>query len=98
MSSHFKAICVAATMIIGSTAMASAQNATDSRGNAMGSERVGTGGGAAGGAAMQAPAGGTMGMSTGQAARDNPNGTAGAPPKSHTGPQGDPSKSEDGKR
>jgi hypothetical protein len=94
MNVNLRTACLAAVVFIGSTALASAQNATDSRGNANGSQHIGNGTGPTGGAAMQGGAA-TTGMSGGQAARDNPNGSAGSPPKAHAGPEGDPSKKED---
>jgi hypothetical protein len=50
MKINLRTTCLAAAVIISSTALASAQNATDSRGNANGSQHVGNGAGATGGA------------------------------------------------
>jgi hypothetical protein len=98
MNLDFRAACIAGALIISGTAIAEAQGgSTDRNGNAIGSEHVGNGA-----ATTMQPAGntGTTGISSGggQAARDNPNGSPGGAPKAHTGPGGDPSKSEDGKR
>jgi hypothetical protein len=96
-----KAAYLAAALLAGSAPMAFAQGgSTDAKGNANGSQHVGSGGGATtGGAttggAMQGGTHGTTGMSTGPE-RGSPNGSPGAMPKATTGPQGDTSKTESG--
>jgi hypothetical protein len=75
-------------MLVGSTAIASAQGgSTDRDCNAIGSQHVGNGGSMTNGA-MHNSAHATTGMSSG---RSNPNGS----PMRHPLPQGDPSKDAD---
>ena len=83
-------LCTTAALILGSTAIASAQGGmTDRNGASNGSERVGNG------AAMHQPSG-TVGTSnTVRSERDSPNGSPGAAPKAKAGPAGDPSKDND---
>jgi len=91
-----RTVYLAAALLASSTVIASAQNATDSKGNAVGSEHVGSGGGTTTGTMHErSPA--TTGMSSGPE-RGSPNGSPSAPPKATTGPQGDPSKTESGPR
>ena len=85
-------VFLVATVLAGSTALATAQGgSTDSRGNAMGSERVGNGASKTGGAMHQ----GTTGMNAKRSGQDSPNGSPNTPPTSKQGPGGDPSKNND---
>ena len=90
--------CLVATMVVATTTFASAQGGnTDRNGNAIGSERVGNGGGSMG--RMSGPATGTTGMNTRRSQRDSPNGSPGAAPKAHGGPaHGDSSQKESAPR
>lgn len=83
-------LCTAAALILGSTAIASAQGGmTDRNGASNGSQHVGNGPG------TQQPSG-TVGTSnTVRSERDSPNGSPGAAPKAKAGPAGDPSKDND---
>jgi len=83
-------LCAAAALILGSTAIASAQGGrTDRNGASNGSQHVGNG------AATQQPSG-TVGTSnTVRSERDSPNGSPGGTPKAKAGPSGDPSKDND---
>jgi hypothetical protein len=94
MQINLRTACLAAVVIVSSTALANAQNATDSNGNANGSQHIGNGAGATAGA-MHSGSPGTTGINNSQSARDNPNGSPGGAPKAKAGPQGDPSKKED---
>ena len=86
MQFSFRTACLAATVIIGATAIASAQGgSTDRNGNAIGSQHVGSGGGHMSGGAMHNGMKGTTGMNSGSAARDNPNGSPGSAPKAKAG-------------
>ena len=86
-----RTVYVAAAVIIGSTAVASAQGSTDRNGNAMGSQNVGQG--KTDGAMKDNKA--TTGMSRTSPSQNSPNGSPGAPPTAKQGPQGDPSKAND---
>lgn len=93
MNINFKTVCLAATVIVGCTAVASAQGGqTDRNGNSMGSKHIGNGNNEGG--AMRHPSG-TVGSNATRSQRDAPNGSPGAAPKAKAGPQGDPSKNED---
>src|ERR1700744_1379572 len=83
-------LCAAAALILGSTAIASAQGGrTDRNGASNGSQHVGNG------AATQQPSG-TVGTSnTVRSERDSPNGSPGGAPEAKAGPSGDPSKDND---
>jgi hypothetical protein len=89
MQINLRIFCVAAAVMVGSTAIASAQGSTDRNGNAMGSQNVGQTGGA--GKDNKA----TTGMSRTSPSQNDPNGSPSAPPTTKQGPQGDPSKSND---
>jgi hypothetical protein len=88
---NLRTVCVAAAVIIGSTAIASAQGSTDRNGNAMGSQNVGQG--TTGGAMKDNKA--TTGMSRTSPSKNDPNGSPSASPTTKQGPQGDPSKSNE---
>jgi hypothetical protein len=91
-----RTICLAAAVIGGSPAIASAQGGmTDRNGDSVGSQHIGNSGGIAGTGAMQRPSGTVGSSNTIRSERDAPNGSAGTPPKAKAGPQGDPSKDED---
>jgi hypothetical protein len=91
MNFNLRTVCLAAAVVVGSTAIASAQGGqTDRSGNSMGSQHVGNGGGA-----MQHPSGTVGSSNTAKSQRDAPNGSPGGAPKAKAGPQGDPSKDED---
>jgi hypothetical protein len=92
----FNTVCLAAAVLAGSTALASAQSgSTDSCGNAMGSERIGNGVPTRDGARHQGMQG-TTGMSNNKRSeQDNPNGSPNTPPISREGPGGDPSRNND---
>jgi hypothetical protein len=90
-NSGLKTDCLTAMVVIGSTAIASAQGgSTDRNGNAVGSQHIGNGTSGA----MHNGAHATTGMNS-DAARDNPNGSPGSAPKAKEGPQGDPSRDND---
>src|SRR3954470_12869669 len=91
MQVNLRTVCVAAAVIIGSTAIASAQGSADRNGNAMGSQNVGQG--TTGGAMKDNKA--TTGMSRTRPPKNAPNGSPSAPPTTKQGPQGGPSKSKD---
>jgi len=96
MKGSVKVSCLAAALVVGSCGIAAAQGgSTDSRGNAMGSERVGNGAPKATGGAMLQSTPGTTGSSATRSGQDSPNGSPGAPPTSKQGPGGDPSKNND---
>jgi len=97
---NFRTAFLAATLIVGGTALASAQGGMmDRKGNSMGSQHIGNGGSrAAGVGEMQRPSGTVGSSNTIRSERDAPNGTAGTPPKAKAGPQGDPSKDGDAPR
>jgi hypothetical protein len=96
MNISFNTVCLAAAVLAGSTALASAQSgSTDSRGNAIGSERIGNGVPIRDGA-MHRGMQGTTGMSNNRRSeQDNPNGSPNTPPISREGPGGDPSRNND---
>jgi hypothetical protein len=80
-------LCTAAALILGSTAIASAQGGmTDRNGASNGSQHVGNG------AATQQPSGTSNSV---RSERDSPNGSPGGAPKAKAGPAGDPSKDND---
>jgi hypothetical protein len=91
MQINLRIICVAAAVIVGSTAIASAQGSTDRNGIAMGSQNVGQG--TTGGAVKDNKA--TTGMSRTSPSKNDPNGSPSESPTTKQGPQGDPSKSND---
>jgi hypothetical protein len=91
MQVNLRTVCVAAAVIIGSTAIASAQGSADRNGNAMGSQNVGQG--TTGGAMKDK--GATTGMNRNSPSQNSPNGSPGTPPTAKQGPQGDPSKAND---
>ena len=96
MKSSMSGVLLVAAVLAGSTAIASAQGgSTDSRGNAMGSERVGNGTQSNTGGAMHQGAQGTTGMNAKRSEQDSPNGSPNAAPTSKQGPGGDPSKNND---
>jgi hypothetical protein len=96
MKNSVKVSCLVAALVAGSCGIAAAQGgSTDSRGNAMGSERVGNGTPKASSGAMHQGTTGTTGSSTRRSEQDSPNGSPGAPPTSKQGPGGDPSKNND---
>ena len=83
-------LCTAATLVLGSTAIASAQGGmTDRNGASNGSQRVGED------PAMKRPAGTVGSSNTVRSERDAPNGSPGTAPKAKAGPSGDASKDED---
>ena len=90
MQINLRIFCVAAAVIVGSTAIASAQGSTDRDGNAMGSQNGGQG--TTGGTGKYNKA---TGMNRTSPSQSNPNGSPGAPPTTRQGPQGDPSKTND---
>jgi hypothetical protein len=96
MKISIKAACLAAALLSSGTAIASAQGgSTDSRGNAMGSERVGNGPTVPSGGAMRQETPGTTGMNTRRSEQDSPNGSPNTPPTAKEGPAGDPSRDND---
>jgi hypothetical protein len=97
MKNSMCSVVLVAAVLTGSTAIASAQGgSTDSRGNAMASERVGNGPtDKTGGAMHQGGTQDTTGMSTKRSGQDSPNGSPNAAPTSKQGPGGDPSKNND---
>ena len=94
MKNGVKISCLVAALAVGSCGFPAAQGgSTDSRGNAMGSERVGNGTPSAAGGAMQHQGTqGTTGMNTKRSEQGSPNGSPNAAPTSKQGPGGDPSK------
>ena len=96
MKNSMSSVLLVAAVLTGSTAIASAQGgSTDSRGNAMGSERVGNGPTDKTGGAMHQGTQSTTGMNTKRSQQDSPNGSPNAAPTSKQGPGGDPSKNND---
>jgi hypothetical protein len=96
MKSSMSSVLLVAAVLAGSTAVASAQGgSTDSRGNAMGSERVGNGPTSKTGGAMHQGTHDTTGMNTKRSEQESPNGSPNTPPTSKQGPGGDPSKNND---
>jgi hypothetical protein len=96
MKNNVRISCLVAAVVMGSCGFAAAQGgSTDSRGNAMGSERVGNGTPSAKGGAMHQSAPGTTGSSARRSGQDSPNGSPTTPPTSKQGPGGDPSKNND---
>jgi hypothetical protein len=97
MKRNVRTACLIAAVLFSSTAIASAQGgSTDARGNAMGSEHVGSAGGTASGSAMnQGMQQGTTGVNTRRSEQDSPNGSPNTPPTAKQGPVGDPSRDSD---
>jgi hypothetical protein len=96
MKNSMSSVLLVAAVLTGSTAIASAQGgSTDSRGNAMGSERVGNSAKSETGGAMHQGAQGTTGMNAKRSEQDSPNGSPSTAPTSKQGPGGDPSKNND---
>jgi hypothetical protein len=96
MKSSISRVFLVTALLAGSTALASAQGgSTDSRGNAMGSERVGNGATSKTGGSMHQGAQGTTGMNAKRSGQDSPNGSPNTPPTAKQGPGGDPSKNND---
>jgi hypothetical protein len=96
MKNSVKVSCLVAAVVVGTCGYAAAQGgSTDSRGNAMGSERVGNGAPNAKSGTMHQSAPGTTGSSMGRSGQDSPNGSPSTPPTSKQGPGGDASKNND---
>jgi hypothetical protein len=94
MQRNVKTACLVAALLFSGTAIASAQGgSTDARGNAVGSEHVGSAGGTSG--AMHQGTQSTTGMSNRRSEQDSPNGSPNTPPTAKQGPSGDPSKDAD---